>query len=434
MWRWSAAKNARFDGVCVDSRYPVDYKLLQAFVRISMSAVRWVRSYSRGYDCLVCQQALLEIVRSCPNVRKLNLAAIITVDPSTWDNCLIKLTNRWPNLTELTLDDVPLSTQGMTTALSHCKAIESLAILTASQDIPRAVAIPTLKSLNITSEGMNDDVMVAVGQICTKLEILKMFSHWHSTRHRVTDVGMRAVLRGCPLLRVTEVELAGTISNDLRVEMAQRRDLVEFFPDHWRDMDDELARGVLKVSPNLVNVALRNCEWLTDATLAVCAQHCLSLKELTLLKCPYITNGCIQDLGTVLGHQLLTVELKGCCQLGDDAVFAIAERCPKLRKVYCPPGTSDLAVQTLAAACPGLTCVDVYDTDVGDAGLAAVTTHCTKLIGMYMNDGCHHVTLQGLCILLQQSACLKTLFVPYRLYGQLSPFKTDLYVGYAKAT
>jgi hypothetical protein len=199
-------------------------------------------------------------------------------------------------------------------------------------------------------------------------------------------------------------------------------------------MNDELARGVFRVSPNLVNVAVSNCEWLTAATLAVCAQHCLSLKELTLVKCPHITNGCIQDLVTVLGHQLLTVELKGCCQLGDDAVFAIAERCPKLRKVYCPPGTSDLAVQTLAAACPELTCVDVYDTDVGNAGLAAVAAHCTKLIGMYMNDGCHHVTLRGLCILVQQCACLKTLFVPYRLYGQLPSFKTDLYVGYAKAT
>jgi hypothetical protein len=219
-WRWSAAKNARFDGVYVDSRYPVDHRLLQAFVRISGPAVRLVRSYSKGGDCTVCQQALLEIVRCCPNVTKLNLTAMRTADTSTWDDCLIALTNRWPNLTELTLDDVPLSTQGMTTALSHCKAIESLAILTASQGIPRAVAIPTLKSLNIASQGMGDDVMVAVGQICTKLEILKMFSQWHGARHRVTDVGMRAVLRGCPLLRNTEVELAGTISNELRVEMA----------------------------------------------------------------------------------------------------------------------------------------------------------------------------------------------------------------------
>jgi hypothetical protein len=50
-------------------------------------------------------------------------------------------------------------------------------------------------------------------------------------------------------------------------------------------MDDELAQSVVKVCPNLTEFGCWHCEWLTDATLAVVAQHCPQLREVTLCCC-----------------------------------------------------------------------------------------------------------------------------------------------------
>jgi hypothetical protein len=89
-----------------------------------------------------------------------------------------------------------------------------------------------------------------------------------------------ALLQGCPLLRETDHEYAGGISDDLRVELARRLRLTSTDFKHWTNRCSYLAQEVLKVSPNLTSVRF----WIrtSDATLAVCAQHCPQLQELNL--------------------------------------------------------------------------------------------------------------------------------------------------------
>jgi hypothetical protein len=69
---------------------------------------------------------------------------------------------------------------------------------------------------------MSDEVLIAIGQRCAKLETLQMFELAEYRRvYAVTDLGVRAVLQGCPLLRETDVEYATGISGELRTELVR---------------------------------------------------------------------------------------------------------------------------------------------------------------------------------------------------------------------
>jgi hypothetical protein len=70
---------------------------------------------------------------------------------------------------------------------------------------------------------MTDAVLVSIGERCAKLEKLVMFTSMSGINiHSVTDAGVRAVLLGCPQLCKIDVEYAGGISIELRVELARR--------------------------------------------------------------------------------------------------------------------------------------------------------------------------------------------------------------------
>jgi F-box/leucine-rich repeat protein 2/20 len=202
---------------------------------------------------------------------------------------------------------------------------------------------------------VTDAVLVAVGERCAKLERLAIFSSMsNANTSSVTDVGVSAVLQGCPLLCNVDVQYAGGISTELRVELARRCNFTTLTLCHWDNISDELAQGLLTVSPNLTALDCGDCFWLSDDTLAVCAQHCLLLKSISIKRCPEVTTAGLTALVSNVGHYLSTVNLGDCSQLGDEIVLAIAEHCPRLTEILCPPSVSAAAVATLVRSCPSL--------------------------------------------------------------------------------
>jgi hypothetical protein len=109
----------------------------------------------------------------------------------------------------------------------------------------------------------------------------------------------------------------------------------------WRDMSEELAQGVLSVSPNVVDADFRRCGWLTDATLTICAEYCPLVEDIVLVDCPRATTYGVRVLVSALGSRVRSVDLRGCHQLSAGAVLAIAEHCPLLERFYRPPCVSD---------------------------------------------------------------------------------------------
>jgi hypothetical protein len=350
--RWTVLRNAQLDGIRLTGELYGCDDLLETFSAMSGPAVQWIDSCELELnDCSTTrQEVLLTVAEACPNVKTLNIQdSKNATEP--WDETLVTLTMGFPQLTNLALYDVQFSKQGLATALKHCHHLETLRVRSKHAVLPAEVALPSLKSLATGSGNVTDAVLVAVGERCTKLERLAIFSSMsNANTSPVTDVGVRAVLQGCPLLCNVDVQYAGGISTELRVELARRCNFTTLTLCHWDDMSDELAQGLLTVSPNLTALDCGDCAWLTDATLAVCAHHCPLLKSISIKRCHEVTTAGVTALVSNVGHNLSTVNLGDCSQLDDEIVLAIAEHCPRLTEILYPPSLSD----AVERSCPSL--------------------------------------------------------------------------------
>jgi hypothetical protein len=415
--KWTVTRGAQLDGMFIMDYVPYNAGLLPPFLAVTGPTLRWVSCYSVVGDVISntkCQQMLIEVAKGSPNIAKLE------VQGGQWDHQLGTVTKAFHKLLYLSMTFVYITTDNLATALSQCKCLEKL-ILDVACEIPAAIAVPTLKTIYIQRPRcMTDAVLIAVGHHCAKLETLLVFEP--SLRDGValmTDEGVRAMLQGCPLLRVTDIEDARGFSNELRAEVAGRCNLKVLRAWEWNQINDELTRAILKVCPNLTVLDCRNCEWLTDATLAVCTQHCPLLEVCILTGCQLVTNGAVEALVVAHGARLRELHFGGCKQLGDAVIFATAEHCPLLRRVSLPQGVTDAAVVKLAENCPQLTHLDARYAANTDAGLTALATHCPGLEKVCL-VGCFAITAEGIRTLVNSCAHLKTITLPTRLDDQLS--------------
>jgi hypothetical protein len=352
--RWVTSRGIRLDAICLCGdtiRTEESLQLLEMFLAVSGSAILRVRSCtcSRTVN-IVHHKVLLLVAKWCSNM--VSFQAEHFGATWQWDDSLIALTKACQRLTKLSLDGVMLSDQGLAEALRHCVALENLEVMTSCKAIPIEVAIPSLITMTFSGRYLSDAVLLTIGRRCARLETLIVFGL--TSYSQVTDVGVRAVLQGCPLLRETDVEYATGISGVLRVELVRRLSPSCLDFGHWSGIDNHLVQGFLMVCPNLTTLWCRRCEWLTDATLAVCAQHCRQLQRLGLDECPHVTTDGLRALVINLGSTLRSIDLCFSDHLGDEVVLAIAEHCPLLEQFTAPPNTSDTAMAELLNRCVNL--------------------------------------------------------------------------------
>jgi hypothetical protein len=263
--RWVSTRNAKVDGLYLLTGFSASGQPLQKSLAPSGTTVRWVVSFAEGrVNCSVRQQTLLEIAQRCPDIH----TAVVRCDEvEDWGECLVVSTKTLTRLTCLSLTGITVSRAQLATILSHCTQLQSLNVRSYDAVIPVDIALPTLKSLMAYSNSLSDEVLIAIGQRCATLQTLHMFklSRWNAARLRISDVGVRAVLQGCPLLRDTDVEKAKDISPELRLEMARRRCYTDLKFYQWEGVTEVLARDILRVCPNLTHLNCKTCDGFTDA-------------------------------------------------------------------------------------------------------------------------------------------------------------------------
>jgi hypothetical protein len=139
--------------------------------------------------------------------------------------------------------------------------------------------------------------------------------------------------KACPLLRWTDVLHAAGTSDQLLVELVRWCSLTPLPLSNWLGMSDELSHAVLKVSPALKELDLYGCEWLTNATLAVCALHCTELEK---WKCGDVLVLPQLECGTWRRNWAAAAygEPWILWRAGRWAVLATAEHCPLLEHFY----------------------------------------------------------------------------------------------------
>jgi hypothetical protein len=215
--KWFIPRRLRLGGLSIRNHN----EFLTQFLAMTGSALLWIDCCSTHVNNETgCQQAMGYVARWRPNVQKLNVRV-----GGLWDKCLLMLALAFQRLTVLSLSNLKISTHGLAAALTHCSALEHLKIETECEAVPVEIALPTLRSIDFVSRGWSDAVMTAIGRKCARSETLLLVGSSELSRYGVTDAGVRAVLEGCPLLRETDVEYAAGISEDLRIELARRRNL-----------------------------------------------------------------------------------------------------------------------------------------------------------------------------------------------------------------
>jgi hypothetical protein len=380
--RWAILRTAKLDGIHLDEAECSCNRLLPAFLATNGTAIRWVASSSADTSCGKQQQKLEEIARRCPHVERLH---IDSTDPTTrWNDCLLSLTQAWKELSSLSLCGIMLSEDGLVAAVGRCMCLGELVIRSVEQTISAEVMLSSLDTIQICSRFMSDDVLAAIARQCPLLEVLKVFeSSEHTDPPLITDVGVRAVLWGCPRLRETDVEYARGISNHLRVGLARRRNDSYLCLSRWRDMSEELVRALLDGCPRIKDLYFCRCDWLTDATLAACARNRPRLETIGLVDCSSVSNDGISALVSAPGNRFRRVLLCSCPQLGDAALSAVATHCPLLVSVTlskCPLVTDSGVVSLVVGLGARLRCLNIHGCkQLGDKVMNAVAEHCPLL-------------------------------------------------------
>lgn len=260
--------------------------------------------------------------------------------------------------------------------------------------------------------------MVAIGAHCARLETLYVFNEGsidHDLqpldeaiilRCEVTDIGVQALLKGCPRLEYVDVEHAADISNKVRVELVARCGFTSLELEYWEGhVDNSLVQALLKVCP-----ALKTFEalpWLSDATLAACAQHCPLLERLDLTGSTDVTAAAMVAFlrpTNVLCHLIVA----DCPQLDDEVGFAIARSCPLLEYLRCVRvGLSDASMVEIAKSCHRLRTVEAIRTPCGDASCIALAEHCSDLRKLSLTA----ISAAAVAALVAHAAALKVLIL-----------------------
>jgi hypothetical protein len=245
---WSISRKAKVNGVDIDSLALHDHAKQTEFLTVNHSSLRWI-SYSQEHENKNSAAVLLEVATTCHNILKLDLQCItIHSKGDPLSGAILELAES-NNLTTFKLAS-KISPPALLQILERCNSLTDLIVLHAgpAQDtlLPPQAAIPTLTYL-CTDYVISDATLIAIGSTCLQLKSLQVYGDLHSTRHPVTDKGVAALLQGCLLLRHTNLYIAWTGSDNMRVELAKRCPTKSLFEGYWRGLSDVLAQRVLAV-------------------------------------------------------------------------------------------------------------------------------------------------------------------------------------------
>jgi hypothetical protein len=423
--RWSISRKAKVNGVDIDSLALHDHAKQTEFLAVNRTSLRWI-SYDQEQGNSNSAAVLLEVATTCHNILKLDLRCItIHSKRDSLGGAILELAES--NILKKFKLASKISPPALMQILVRCNSLTDLIILQTGpvQDtlLPLQAAIPTLTYL-CTDYIICDAALIAIGGTCLQLKSLQVHGDLHPTRNPVTDKGVAALLQGCLLLRSTNLPMAWTGPDDLRVELAKRCPTKSLFDGYWRGLSDVLAQRVLAVCPSLTYLNLERCGWFTDATLAACARHCRLLETISLCGCTtQCTTAGVVHLIKCSGR-LRRLDLAGCTQLHDDVVLAVAQHCPLLEEFVSPPNVGDAACVKLAEGCPDLTTVRLKDTNISDTSLVALAMHCKKLFNLYAPD-CRDITMVGIRTVAFHCARLRILALPFHISSSEELFRTQ---------
>jgi hypothetical protein len=448
-------RSAKVDSVRFSAPLQKDHELRQRFLRTSGASIRHVAFTARKASS-ASYLSIVDVKEWCPNVVEFDFQYDQWVGDKTpeWVESIAIFLASSKNLRSFTMQKVALTTEELCRMLANCtNSLVKLKLTKCGCLLPVQGAISSLKELVIFQNAIPAPTMHAIAQNCRSLRTLRVFEK--STGDGLTDECVKALLKGCPLLRETDVEFAEGLCYELRVELAKRRDFKELSfwggrnspGTRWNAVDTVLAQGVLAVSPNLTSLTL-NGDWVTDALLKACAEHCPLLRELGLGSCTGVTDDGVASLAQS-GSRLQRIHLSNCPVIGDIALDALGQNCTLLHTVHLNKCSSitdagmraltrhgsrlkdididnctqlgDIALLSIAQHCPRLRTLQAPQSlTVTDASITALAQQCRKLKDLNIGE-CRGITMEGVRALAQHCTALRRLKIPALFRKETQP-------------
>jgi hypothetical protein len=453
---WSILRGTMMDNVQLTDSLQKNHELRGRFLRKSGAAIRHV-AFTAHKVSSASYLSIKDVKEWCPNVVELEFhcknqwAGDRT---SLWEDAISDFLASSTKLRSLTIDKVTFATEDLERILTNCStSVEKLKLTKCIGPLPAQVAISSLEELVIVQNEITAATMHAIAQNCRSLRTLRVFEK--STGDGLRDECVKDLLQGCPLLKETDVEFAGGLCHKLRVELAKRRRFTElsFWDGHnpsearWKDVDADLAQGILAVSPNLTSLTLDG-GWVTDAVLKVCAEHCPLLTDASFCSCTTITCEGVASLAHP-GSLLQNVHISYCPTVGNGALSAIGQNCRNLHTVdlrECSAVTDsgietltkldgglreinianctqlgDIALLSIAQHCPRLRTLQAPQSPtVTDASITALAQQCRKLKDLNIGE-CRGITMEGVRALAQHCTALRRLKIPALFRKETQP-------------
>ncbi|KAJ8751678.1 hypothetical protein K2173_025840 [Erythroxylum novogranatense] len=242
----------------------------------------------------------------------------------------------------------------------------------------------------------------------------------------VTKVGLRAIARGCPSLKVLSLWNLPSVGDEELSEIASGCHLLEKLDiSHCASITDKGLIAVAKSCPNLTDLVIESCANIGNGGLQAFGQYCTNLKSFSIKACPIVgdqgiagllssatfvlTKVKLQSLNitdvslAVIGHygkavtDLMLTSLPNVSERGF-WVMGTAYGLQKLKSftVTSCQGVTDGGLEAVGKGCPNLKQICLRKSPlVSDNGLVSFTKAAGSLESLQLEE-CHRITQFGL--------------------------------------
>ncbi|CAK9179638.1 unnamed protein product [Ilex paraguariensis] len=261
-----------------------------------------------------------------------------------------------------------------------------------------------------------------------------------NSSHGVTNLGFRAIARGCPSLRILSLWNVSSIGNEGLFEIANGCHLLEKLDlRHCPAISDKALLAIANNCPNITSLTLESCPNIGNESLQAFGRCCLNLSSFSIKNCPLVGDQGIASLLSSASHTLTKVKLqalnisdvslavighygKAVTDLAFTGLQKVSERgfwvmgnaqgLQKLRSfaITSCQGVTDLGLQAVGKGCPNLKQLCLHKCGLmSDNGLVSFAKSAGSLESLQLEQ-CHRVTQSGIfSILVNCGDKLKTL-------------------------
>lgn len=139
----------------------------------------------------------------------------------------------------------------------------------------------------------------------------KLSIRGNTSAQKLTDLGLKAISRGCPSLKVLSLWNLSSVGDEGLSEIATGcHSLEKLDLCHCPAITDKGLIAIAMNCPNLTSVTLESCSNIGNESLKALGQYCPNLKCIILKNCQLVDDKGIASLFSVAGHVLTKANLQ----------------------------------------------------------------------------------------------------------------------------